>query len=461
MATACVLSFLGGNGTVTGSKTLLTHPGGQVLVDCGLFQGLGELRRRNRQPLSVGASTIDQVLLTHAHLDHTGYLPALVQQGFRGPAYATPATVELARIVLMDSAHLQEEDARYAASRGYSKHSQPAPLYTTHDAERALHRLRSVAFGQPIDLGAGTSAVLRPAGHVLGSATVNIKVPGSGTSLLFSGDLGRGQHPLLRPPGPPQGARFIVVESTYGNRSHPDDDLSQLAATVRRTVARGGSVVIPAFAVDRTEVVLHALATLVRSGDIPPVPVYVDSPMALRALKVYRTAMERADPDVRRGAAAAALDAGNVHELTTPEQSMGINMPTVPCVIVSASGMATGGRVLHHLKHLLPNPRNTILLVGFQAAGTRARDLAEGARQVKIHGRYVPVRAEVVDLRGFSVHADADDIVHWLSSLPTAPDACFVVHGEPDSSAALARRIEQELQWLAVVPRFGERVRVD
>lgn len=460
-ATGTVLTFLGGNGTVTGSKTLLTHPGGQVLVDCGMYQGQGELRRRNWEPLPVDAAGIDTVLLTHAHLDHTGYFPALVRQGFRGKAHATPSTAALARIVLLDSAHLQEEDARYAAERGYSKHARPAPLYTTADVERALQQLHPLDFGQRLELGEGGAAEFSWAGHVLGSATVRLDVPEADTSVLFTGDLGRPAHPILRPPAPPPATRFVVVESTYGDRRHPENDLPELAAAVRRTVARGGSVVIPAFAVDRTEVVLHALATLVRRGEIPQVPVYVDSPMALRALAVYRTAISQGDPDVRADAALHDIDAGTVQELTTPEQSMSINDPPVPSIIVSASGMATGGRVLHHLKHLLPDARNTVVLVGFQAVGTRARDLAEGAREVKIHGRYVPVRAEVVDLAGFSVHADADELLQWLGTLPAPPDACFVVHGEPSSATALARRIERELQWLAVVPRFGERIRVD
>lgn len=457
----CALTFLGANSTVTGSKTLLTHAGRQTLVDCGLYQGQRELRRRNWEPFPVHPSGIDDVVLTHAHLDHSGYLPALVQQGFSGPVHATRSTAELARIVLLDSAHLLEEDARYARERGYSKHAEPRPLYTAADVEKALQHLQTHEYGKPVALTGGTTLAFHRAGHILGSSTVHLEVPEAGTSVLFSGDLGRPVHPVLRPPDPPPASRFVVIESTYGDRSHPEASLDELGDVIRRTVARGGSVVIPAFAVDRTEVVLHALATLLRDGRIPGVPVYVDSPMALRALDVYRDALSRGDPDVLSSARLSDLDAGNLHELHSPEQSQSINDPAVPCVIVSASGMATGGRVLHHLKHLLPDPRHTVVVVGFQAAGTRARDLAEGARQIKIHGRYVPVRAQVVSLDGFSVHADADELLEWLGRLPSAPDACFVVHGEPASSSTLAARIESELDWLAVVPRFGERVRID
>lgn len=454
------MTFLGGNGTVTGSKTLLSRQEHQVLIDCGLYQGLRELRRRNWEALPLQAATLDGVLLTHAHLDHTGHLPLLVKDGFAGPVHATAATVELSRIVLRDSAHVQEEDARYATGRGFSKHSPARPLYDSADVERALERLVAVDPARRVDLpGLGCASWLR-AGHILGSASVHVDIPSAATSVLFSGDLGRDQHPLLRPPEPPTRSRFVVVESTYGDRRHAESGREALGEAVRRTVRRGGSVVIPAFAVDRTEVVLHALAQLTRSGAIPDVPIYADSPMALRALAVYRAAIERADPDLRRGLDVTALDSGNLHEASTPEQSQALNAPRTPCVIVSASGMATGGRVLHHLKHLLPDERNTVVLVGYQALGTRARDLADGARHVKIHGRYVPVRAEVVSVDGFSVHADSAELLDWLARLPEPPETCFVVHGEPAAAQSLADRVEDELGWTAVVPRFGERVRI-
>jgi metallo-beta-lactamase family protein len=461
--TQCLLSFLGGAGTVTGSKTLVSHDGHRALVDCGLFQGQRALRRRNWQPLAVPASDIDTVLLTHAHLDHTGYLPALVRRGFRGRVHATRSTAALARIVLLDSAHLLEEDTRHAREHGYSKHARPEPLYTAGDVEAALRLLAPAEHGDVVPLPGGASAVFGRAGHILGSATVRVEVPGAATSVLFSGDLGRPRHPVLRPPDPPPESRFVVVESTYGDRAHVDEGLEQFAAVIRRTVARGGSVLIPAFAVDRTEVVLHALKRLIDSGDLPAMPVYVDSPMALRALSVYRQAIANGDDDVLPGLGDGAdpFDPGRLTELHTPEQSRSVNVPPWPCVIISASGMATGGRVLHHLEHLLPDPRNTVMLVGFQAVGTRARDLADGARHLKMHGRYVPVRAEVVDVQAFSVHADADELLTWLGRCPAAPDACFIVHGEPTASRTLAARIEDELGWLSVVPRAEERVRID
>ena len=460
--TAASVTFLGGAGTVTGSKFLVQTDGRAVLVDCGLFQGQRELRRRNWEPLGAEVAGIGDVVLSHAHLDHCGYLPALVRQGFGGPVVATRSTAALARIVLLDSAHLMEEDARHAREHGYSKHARPEPLYTEADVEKALALVRPVELGADVEVAVG-SVRLGRAGHILGSSTLHLDLPDAGTSVLFSGDLGRHRHPVLRPPDPPPAARFVVVESTYGNRAHAEDRLDDLAAAVRRTVRRGGSVLVPAFAVDRTEVVLDALRTLRRDGRIPDVPVYVDSPMALRALDVYRQAVAQGDDDVRAGLDADGdpFDPGRLVALRSPDESRTVNSPDWPCIIVSASGMATGGRVLHHLEHLLPDPRNTVLLVGFQAVGTRGRDLAEGARHLKVHGRYVPVRAEVADLQGFSVHADADELIDWLAAMPSPPDACFVVHGEPEASRVLAQRIERELDWLAVVPRSGERVRID
>lgn len=450
------LTFLGGTGTVTGSRFLVEHGSRRLLVECGLYQGLRDLRRQNWQPFGVDASSLDTVVITHAHLDHSGYLPRLVREGFRGPVLCTPDTAELVAIVLRDSAHLQEEDAAYAQRAGYSKHHPPLPLYDSADAEKAIALLSPVPFDQqaPVD---GGSVVLRPAGHILGSATALVEV--GGRRVLFSGDLGRPTHPLLRPPAAPPATDTVVVESTYGNRTHPPADLAVLAGAVRRTVRRGGVVLVPAFAVDRTEVVLVALDRLRQAGDIPAVPVFVDSPMALESLRVYRCALREGRPDVRpdvRG----ALDLGDVLEVRSPEESAELNEPRFPCIVVSASGMATGGRVVHHLRHQLPDSRNTVILTGFQAAGTRGRDLLDGARQLKMHGRYVPVRAEVVDVPDFTCHADADELVAWLRRVPESPEAVFVVHGEPDASAALGERITDELGHLAVVPRSGEVVRI-
>jgi metallo-beta-lactamase family protein len=452
------LTFLGAAGTVTGSKFLIDTGASQVLVDAGLFQGLRALRRRNWDPFPMRPSAIDAVVLTHAHLDHCGYLPALVAQGFSGPVLATEATIGLATLVLRDSAKLQEEDARYAARKGFSKHARPRPLYDSDDVDRVIPMMRPVSFHERVTAAAGIDVLLQPAGHILGSSSALLDV--SGRRVVFSGDLGRPAHPLLAAPPPPPGCEVIVVESTYGDRDHSPQGLDELAEVITRTVARGGSVVIPAFAVDRTEVVLMALRQLTQQGRIPRVPVHVDSPMALRALGLYRQGLARDDPDVRTdlGPDALVFDPGDLHEAHTAEESIALNDPDEPCVIVSASGMATGGRVVHHLKHLLPDPRNAIVLVGYQAQGTRGRDLVEGATQVKMHGRYVPVRAEVTQVDGFSVHADADEIIGWLAGAPHPPDVVYAVHGELRASEALATRIRAELGWLAVVPRDGERV---
>lgn len=464
--TAAVLTFLGGAATVTGSKTLVEQHGHRVLVDCGLFQGLRELRRRNWEPLPVDPAGLDAVVLSHAHLDHCGYLPALVRQGFTGPVLCTPGTAELAAIVLRDSARLMVEEARYAREGGWSRHDSPQPLYDEADAEKAVAALQVVPDGITgatlAEAAPGIGVRLPSAGHILGSASPVLEL--DGLVLGFSGDLGRPGHPLLHRPEPPPAADALVVESTYGDRRHPVPAPDRLAEVIRRTVARGGSVVVPAFAVDRTEAVLIALSDLMRAQAIPQVPVFVDSPMALAALRVYREALSCGDPQLRPEmvdryrSGDDPFDPGDLRVARTPEESMRLNEPTMPCIIVSASGMATGGRVVHHLAHLLPDRRTTVLLVGYQAVGTRGRALADGARELKIHGGYVPVRAEVVLLDDFSVHADADDLLAWLRGAPAEPGICFVNHGEEQASAALAERIRQELDWCAVVPRPGERV---
>jgi metallo-beta-lactamase family protein len=327
-----------------------------------------------------------------------------------------------------------------------------------------LKLLQAVAFGAEIDVMDGVAATFTPAGHILGSSTVRLRLAESGRTLLFTGDLGRPAHPLLSPPPPPAAADVVVVESTYGNRDHPPDDGGKLLAQViTRTVRRGGSVVIPAFAVDRTEVILMALRRLRADGAIPDVPVYVDSPMALSALRIYREAVRGKDPELKADLPEGGdiFDPGNLHEVTTVAESARLNEPRYPCIIVSASGMVSGGRVLHHLVGLLPDAANTVVLAGYQAIGTRGRDLLEGATAVKIHGRYVPVRAEIADVSTFSVHADAREVVSWLRAMPSSPDVCYVVHGEPDASFALQARIRDELGWNVVVPRLGERVRLD
>lgn len=457
-----MLTFLGAAGTVTGSRFLVDTRWARIVVDCGLFQGAKELRLRNRAPFPVDPATIDAVVLTHAHLDHTGYLPALVRGGFRGQVYATSDTVALTGIVLADSARLQQEEADYANRKGFSKHHPALPLYTEEDANQAISQLEVAAFDTPVEVADGITATFRRAGHILGSASVSLTFS-SGERLFVSGDVGRPSHPILLPPAPFPEADIALVESTYGDRRHGEEAeaLDRLAGVVSRTAERGGMVVVPAFAVDRTEVVLLALARLRREGRIPQLPVHVDSPMALAVLQVYREAIRRGEPDLRIGGDGDdPLAAGDLHEEHSTAESKALNALVYPSIIVSSSGMASGGRVLHHLAQRLPDQRNAVVLVGFQAEGTRGRSLADGARTVKLFGRYVPVRAEVAVIDAFSVHADADELVEWMRPAP-APRSTFVVHGEEHASAALRDRIGTDLDWPAIVPAQGERVRLD
>jgi metallo-beta-lactamase family protein len=461
------LQFLGATGTVTGSRFLVQSGRATVLVDAGLFQGTKSERLANWEPFPVDPSTIDAVAITHAHIDHSGWLPGLARDGFDGPVYATAATCDLCRILLPDAAHLQEEQARFANERGFSKHHPALPLYTSDDAQAAIELLESVEFDAPVEIADGIVARFTPAGHILGSASVHLTITDDdGTStLLVSGDLGRGNHPLVPGPGVPPAADTVLVESTYGGSAHPDetDEIDAFADVVTRTARRGGTVLIPAFAVDRTEVLLTELTNLMSSGRIPPLPVYVDSPMALRVLDVYRAAMRVADPMVAHPAPPEfggrdLFDPGaGLIECPTVEDSKSLNELTSPAIIISASGMASGGRVLHHLARLLPNHRNSVVLCGFQAAGTRGRLLADGARSVKMLGRYVQVRADVSVLRSMSVHADADGLVRWIDALPQRPDTIFVVHGEPAESEALGARLVDG-GHNAVLPRPLERV---
>lgn len=459
------LTFIGGAGTVTGSKTMVEFDHHRVLVDCGLFQGDSDIRARNWKPFPVDAATIDAVLLTHAHLDHCGYLPALVREGFVGPVLCTAATKDLVAIVLRDSAHLQEEDAEWARQKGFSRHPSPRPLYDTNDAERAITLLREVSFNDEFALFPGVFAEFEPSGHILGSSVLRLREDGRRPrTVVFSGDLGRPSHPLLVPPHPPADADAVVIESTYGDRVHEDlsEGMEVLASAITRTIKRGGSVVIPAFAVDRTEVLLKAIKDLQDQQRIPRTTIYVDSPMALATLAVYREAIEAQEPEFRSEVLASGpslLDLPNLEEAHTPQESMALDGGG-PKVIISASGMAAGGRVVHHLKALLPDARNCVVLVGFQAFGTHGRALAEGAAQLKIHGQYVKVRAEVIEVPVFSVHGDSDELLGWLRSAGTAPKSVFVVHGELGSSTTFAERVQRELDVCAVVPNPGERVRV-
>lgn len=459
------ITFLGGAGGVTGSRFLVEHGGSRVLVDAGLFQGLKALRLRNRDPFPVDPASIDAVLLTHAHLDHVGYLPALINAGFAGPVLATRSTGELAAIVLADAGRLQEEEADYANRKGFSRHHPAVPLFTEEDGRRAAERFSVVEFGKTIGVAPEIHGTFQPAGHILGSAGVTLRLDGRTTRRVFvSGDVGRPHHPILKPPWPIPPAEVVLIESTYGDRTHESEEeaIDRLADIVCRTAARGGVVVIPSFAVDRTEVVLLALRRLTAAGRIPTIPVYVDSPMALAVLRAYRRAVADGDPEVALGPGAGdPFDPGWLEEVPDAEESRALHGVRYPAVIISASGMATGGRVLHHLANRLPDHRNTVILVGFQAEGTRGRLLGDGARSLKMLGRYVHVRAEIQTIDSFSVHADAGELVAWAGTAAHPPEMAFVVHGDPAASEALRGRLEAELGWPAVVPKDGERVRVD
>lgn len=458
-----LLTFLGGVGTVTGSKFLVETDHARFMIDCGMFQGIAELRRLNRRPLPVDPADVQAVVLTHAHLDHCGYLPRLVRDGFRGPVLTTPDTARLAELILRDSAHLMREEAEHANTHGWSKHRPAVPLYDEEDVERTLRMFDPVPLDTDVDITSDTVLRLHRAGHILGSAWAHITLE-DGHTVAASGDLGRPVHPLLRPPEPFTGADALLMESTYGNRHHEAPAArSRFAEAVERTLHRGGTVVIPSFAVDRTEVVLHELTRLRESGALPGgVPVYADSPMALAALRIYREAFAARSVELRPevlGQGLPALEPEPFTPVRSVEESIRLEGSAVPSVLVSASGMATGGRVVRHLRRLLPDPRNTVVVVGFAAEGTRARDLVDGARVLKMYGTYVPVRAEVVNIPAFSAHADAGEIIDWLRKAPP-PGATYLVHGEPVGAQALRDRIDRELGWTAAVPRSGERVLV-
>jgi metallo-beta-lactamase family protein len=445
------LTFLGAADTVTGSRYLVESGSRRVLVDCGLFQGYKTLRERNRARFAVPPESIDAVLLTHAHLDHSGYVPALVRDGYRGRVFATPGTTELCRILLPDSGRLLEEEAESARRGGYSRHRAPRPLYTEVDALTALRSFHLQPFAsvfQPVE---DVEAEFIPAGHITGAAQITLRLGES--RLHFSGDLGRAHDPLMRAPAPLPDVDVLVVESTYGDRRHPDGDpASELGAVVRRVASRGGVVVIPAFAVGRAESILLHLSRLRDRGDIPTIPVYLDSPMAVAA-----TAVSRTHPEEHRVTADEAARVADVAiPVSSTEESMRLSGLRGPMIIVSASGMITGGRVLHHVARLGPDRRNAIVLTGYQAGGTRGADLAQGARMLRIFGRDVPIEAEVVQLDSFSAHADAEEVLAWLRSAARPPGMTYVTHGEPEAADTLRRRIQHELGWNVRVPGQGE-----
>lgn len=450
------IAFLGATDTVTGSRFLVTSSQSKVLIDCGLFQGIKSIRKKNWDPFPVDVATIDSVVLTHAHLDHCGYLPLLARQGFKNPIFATHYTTELASVILHDSAHLQMEDAKYAAKKGYSKHEIPLPLYNVDDTERALKLFKQVKFHDRVQVAPDAWVTWFPAGHILGAAFIVLEI--GGKKLLFTGDLGRNNHPLLSNPdtSPTDVMDAVITESTYGDRIHdakPEDFADQLNAAIKR----GGSILIPAFAVDRTEVILMALRDLMEKKLIPLIPIFVDSPMALTALNYYREAITQNTPEIREGisdkwANQDPFDPGKLMQALTTEESKQINDITETSIIISASGMATGGRVVHHLEHMLPDAKNTVILVGYQAVGSRGRLLEEGVTELKMHGKLVPVNAHIAKVQSFSVHADADELIAWLGHSPK-PGKVFVVHGEQGAQEAMAERLIADLGWNAIVPK--------
>jgi len=450
------LTFAGAAGTVTGSRYLLDTGARRILLDCGLFQGFKQLRLRNWAQFTVSPRRIDAVVLSHAHLDHSGYLPALVRDGFAGPIHATEATIDLCGILLRDSAHLQEEEARFANRHGFSKHAPAEPLYTVADAERALRRFQAVEFDAEFDLGDGLRCRLSPVGHLLGAAAVTLRR--RRRSLVYSGDVGRPHDSIMRAPVELGGADTLIVESTYGDRRHVDEDgEARIAEVVRETASRGGTVLIPSFAVGRAQTVMLALARLKQRGEIPDLPVFLDSPMAIDATGLYRKYRRLHRLTIEESRAMCNV----ARIVNTPEQSKALADLHMPCVIIAASGMATGGRVLHHLKRLAPDPRNQVLFVGFQPGGTRGAHLVAGAREVKIHGEWFEVAARVSQIDCYSAHADADELVEWLSRFRQPPSQVYVCHGEPEAADALRLRIEEHLGWPARVPEHLESVDVE
>ena len=461
MSDDTTLQFLGGTGTVTGSKHLLTVNGTRLLLDCGLFQGLKELRRRNWQPFSFEPAALAAVVLSHAHIDHSGALPLLVRRGFRGPIHCTGGTASLLRVMLLDAAHLQEEEAEFANRHGYSKHTPALPLYTTADAEATLGLVQPHGYAEAFDINDGVTVTFRRAAHILGSAIVDVGLVGDDAlRLVFSGDLGRWNRPILRDPDPVDGADVLLVESTYGDRTHAPDPAEALAKVIRDAVSRGGALIVPAFAVGRAQELIWTIRALEDEGKIPSLPVFVDSPMAINVTDIYCRHPEDHNLDMRMlmDDKRCPLCCKQYHLVRTAPESKALNDRRGPMIVISARGMATGGRVLHHLKERLPDERTTVLLPGFQAAGTRGRQLHDGARQIRIHGQSVAVRAQVVTLDGFSAHADRDEILRWASSLRQPPRRTFVVHGEPQASRSLAELLHARLGWDVSIPDHGETV---
>ncbi|MDW3221027.1 MAG: MBL fold metallo-hydrolase [Acidimicrobiales bacterium] len=449
------VTFWGAAETVTGSRFVVDATDQRILVDCGLFQGLKRLRQRNWDAFPVDPASIDAVVLTHAHIDHSGYLPALVRDGFTGAIWCTPATARLAEILLRDSAHLHEEDARYHNKHRTSRHDPALPLYTTADAQAAIGRLRPHPYDEPFHPASGVEARFSPAGHILGSAS--IRLDDGTTSITFSGDVGRPDDPIMKPPAPPPSADYVVTESTYGNRRHADTDpADDLAEIVTDTMARGGTLLIPVFAVGRAQTILHLLSQLRSEGRIPEVPTYLNSPMAINATELFC-----AHPDEHRLTDTQCMQmCGGVTYIRTADESKELTPQRGPMIALSASGMLTGGRILHHLRTVAPNHRSTIALVGYQAAGTRGDALLNGTDRLKIFGDYIPVRARTVRLDNLSAHADATELTTWLASTHRSPKRAFIVHGEPTAADTFRRTLHDDLEWATHVPTHGETIQL-
>ena len=453
------ITFLGAAGTVTGSKYLIEAGGKKLLVDCGLFQGPNELTQRNWNPLPLDVAAIDWVVVTHAHIDHTGYLPKIVKAGYRGPIYCDAATRELCQLLLLDSAHLQEEDAQYAAKKKYSSHANPLPLYSTPDAQAALNQFKEIPRSDSFTISPEFSVRTHDAGHILGSCWLELSITENGkqTVIVFSGDVGRYDQPILNDPTPPSRADFLLCESTYGDRDHPSGSVADaLADAINRVAKRGGAVVIPSFAVGRTQTLMWYLRQLDEAKRIPQIPVYVDSPMAISVTGIYAKHGEDHDLDFTNAEQQGNKDPLNLREVKmtrTVDESKAINN-VASCVIISASGMATGGRILHHLAQRLPDAKNAVLLVGYQGEGTNGRALQEGAQYLRIHGQEIRVNAEVVTIDQLSAHAGRSELLRWLSGFTAAPKQTFLVHGEPVALESFRAAITNRLHWPVTVPAY-------
>lgn len=445
------LTFLGATGTVTGSKYLIEDGRQKILIDCGLFQGLKELRLRNWDRLPIDPASIDAVVLTHAHIDHSGYLPLLVKNGFRGPVYASEATADLCKILLPDTAHIQEEDAERANRYSYSKHKPALPLYSRRDAHNALEQFKIVDFGKSYEIGEFLSFSLSRAGHILGAACVHVS--DGQTKVVFSGDLGRPNDPIMPAPAQIQEADYLVLESTYGNRLHEKGDpMGRMAEIITRTAARGGIVLIPSFAVGRAQSMLYYIHELKKAGLIPDLPVFLDSPMAIDATQIW----QKYHAEHKLSSEQCSAVCHTAKYIHTPDESKALDHLHMPCIIISASGMATGGRVLHHLKHYVGDPRNAVLFAGFQAAGTRGARLVHHEKEIKIHGQIFPVEAEIDVLNTLSAHADYEEILDWLRHFRKQPRTTFLTHGEPEAASALKFKIEERLGWQVEIPEYGQ-----